>query len=99
MIGALRTKRVRTPQTAVPSAPTDYRLPITDNFFDHIGTASGLGFESPFAILDFQSDAVISGNLITYCGGGIGSNYLDGDESHGPRLTITGASRLLIFDD
>jgi len=63
---------------------------ITASTFDNIGTDSGVSFEAAFAIAAFQSSATISGNTFTNFGGGIGSNYIDGNPAHGPQLLITG---------
>jgi hypothetical protein len=65
---------------------------VTNSTFSGIGTdGSALSFESPFAVMVFNSDALISGNVITNSGGGIGSNYLT-SPADAPQLTITGNS-------
>lgn len=60
---------------------------ISNNSFDNIG--NGLSFESGAGIMVFDADASITGNTITGCGNGIGSNYLTGEANAGI-MTISG---------
>ena len=61
---------------------------ITNNTLTGIATSNALSYEGAFAIAVFQSNATISGNLITGSGAGIASNSFDGPQD-GPLVSIT----------